>query len=293
MKTNLAVIFFMITLTFFAQEKHEYMGVIKLNGDSKSIIPYRLVFTEKAGVVSGYSVTDLAGPHETKNMISGTYNAKTKEFVFKEDNIVYTKSPISDDMFCFVNYTGKVKLVNENSVMDGAFKGLFKNKQKCIDGTLTLIGSAKIYKVLGKVNKKLQKSKKYDDKIKQKANPIALLDSLKVNNLTKSQNLNVFTKSTRIILEVWDDGKEDGDMVSIYQGNTPVLLNYEVKNHKKQITLDVKDNTRIRIVALNEGIISPNTVVVKVVDNEHVLEVFSNLKKDEEAYITIVKSNQE
>ncbi len=289
MKTKLTILFFMISLTFYAQEKYEYMGAVKLNGDIKTVISYRLVFSENNGIVKGYSVTDLSGPHETKNAISGTYNSKTKEFSFKEEDILYTKSTISDDMFCFVNFTGKVKLVNENSIMEGSFKGLFKNKQKCIDGTLTLVGSARIYKLVNKVNKKIQKSKRVSEADKKKFNPVNILDSLKVNNLTRSQNLNVFTETGNVKLEIWDNGKEDGDVVSLYLDGVILIRNYKVTNEKKVFTVNVKNTSTLRVVAVTEGTVSPNTAVIKVDADDKFIEVYTNLKKDEEASITLVK----
>ncbi len=292
MKTKLAALFFMISLTFYAQEKYEYMGAVKLNGDIKTVISYRLVFSESNGIVKGYSVTDLSGPHETKNAISGTYNSKTKEFSFKEEDIIYTKSTISDDMFCFVNFTGKVKLVNENSIMEGNFKGLFKNHQKCIDGTLTLVGSARIYKLVNKVNKKIQKSKKVNEADKKKFNPVNILDSLKVNSLTRSQNLNVFSKSGNVKLELWDNGKEDGDLVTLYLDGAILIKNYKVTNEKKIFNLTVKNTSTLKITAITEGTVSPNTAVMKIDADERVIEVYTNLKKDEDAYITLIKSKQ-
>jgi hypothetical protein len=144
-------------VSLYSQEKFEYFGAVKLNGSDKTIISYRLVFTENNGILKGYSVTDLGGDNETKNIVSGSYNRKTKEISFKEETILYTKSKYSQDMFCFVNFAGKVKLVETNTKLEGNFKGLYRNKKKCIDGTITLIGSNKLYKTLTKLNNKIQK----------------------------------------------------------------------------------------------------------------------------------------
>jgi hypothetical protein len=289
MKAILTLTFFMFSLTLFSQEKYEYLGAVKLNGNTETIISYRLVFSEANGKIEGYSVTDLGGPHETKNLVKGTYNSKTKEITFKEANILYTKSAISDDMFCFINFTGKVKLVSEKSLMQGEFKGLFKNKQKCIDGTITLVGSERLYKLFNKVNTKMQKSKKIDAAVKEKGNPVAMLDSLKVNNLTRGQNLNIFTTSDNLTVEIWDNGQEDGDVITVYRGEVPILTDYRVTNVKKKIPVTVKANEKFRIVAINEGTVAPNTSVIKVSDNERMFEVYSSLKKGEEAYISIIK----
>jgi hypothetical protein len=292
MKAILTLTFFMFSLTFFSQEKYEYLGAVKLNGNTETIISYRLVFSEVNGKIEGYSVTDLGGPHETKNVVKGTYNSKTKEITFKEDDILYTKSAISDDMFCFINFSGKVKLVSEKSLMQGEFKGLFKNKQKCIDGTITLVGSERLYKLFNKVNNKMQKSKKIDVAVKEKRNPVAMLDSLKVNNLTKGQNLNIFTASDNLTVEIWDNGQEDGDVITVYRGEVAILTDYRVTNIKKKIPVTVKSNEKFRIVAINEGTVAPNTSVIKVSDNERMFEVYSSLKKGEEAYISIIKNKK-
>jgi len=249
-------------------------------------------YTETKGVVNGYSVTDLGGAHETKNNIKGTYNAATKEFVFKEEGVLYTKSPVSDDMFCFINFTGKVKLVNKNSNLEGKFKGLFKNKEKCIDGTMMLIGSVGLYQELAKANKKLQKTKDVKAEVKVKANPIALLDSLKVNKLIKEQTLTIFAESKKVDLEIWDNGKEDGDVINVYQNDELILRNYAVSTRKKVISVNLVKKNIFKIVAVNEGTISPNTAMIRLIDGERTFEVLSDLKKNESASITILKRDQ-
>lgn len=292
MKNILTLIFCIISLTLFSQEKYEYLGAIKLNGNAKEVISYRLVFAENNGILQGYSVTDLGGPHETKNLIKGLYDKKSKQISFNESDILYTKSVVNDDMFCFINFVGKVKLINEKGLMEGTFKGLFKNKQKCIDGSITLMGSGHLYKKMDALNKKIQKSKRVDAAVKQKVNPVAILDSLKVNNLINGQNLNVFTKSETVRLEIWDNGKEDGDLINVYQDNVLILRNYRVTINKKIIPVEVKATSVFKIVAVNEGSIAPNTAMMKLIDDDRVFEVVSNLKKDESASITILKNKE-
>ena len=292
MKTKLALTFLLSSFMLFAQKKYEYYGAVMLNGNVKESIPYRLVFTETKGVINGYSVTDLGGAHETKNNIKGTYNATTKEFVFNEEGVLYTKSPVSDDMFCFINFTGKVKLVNKNSNLEGKFKGLFKNRQKCIDGTMVLIGSVGLYEELEKANKKLQKNKDIKASVKTKANPIALLDSLKVNKLIKEQTLTIFAASKKVDLEIWDNGKEDGDVINVYQNDELILRNYAVSTKKKVIIVNLAKINVFKIVAVNEGTIAPNTAMIRLIDGERTFEVLSDLKKNESASITILKRDQ-
>lgn len=289
--TKLNLIFLIFFQFIFSQNNYEFLGAVKLNGSDKTLITYRIVFVENNGVINGYSVTDLDGVHETKNVITGTYDKKNKILSFKEDAILYTKSKFSQSSFCFVNFSGKVKLVENTTKIEGPFRGLYKNKNKCIDGTITLIGSNKIYKLAEKVNKKIQKSKKIDKQVKEKNNPIALLDSLKINKLSKDQNLSVFWESKFVKIEIFDSGKEDGDMINLYHNDKLILENYKVKHEKKiiSLTLDLSITNEFKILALNEGELSPNTAKVVLHDSNRTFDLLTSFKKNESAFITFIK----
>lgn len=281
---------FSLALQLFAQDEFEYFGVIKLNGLDDQIISYRLVFTETDGKLAGYSVTNLSGEHETKNLIEGTYSYITKKFTFKETNIVYTKSPITKEAFCYVNFSGEVKLNKENSKLDGVFQGFFDNKEKCIDGTMILIGSANIYKKLGKIDKKIQKTKKITKAEKELLNPYALMDSLQISTLKKNENINVFWKSPKFVLELFDQGKIDGDKVRILHNGKIILDNYQLLRERKRIEVALKDGQNIfEIIALNEGDVAPNTAVLELIDGEQKIRLYGSLKKNESNSISIIK----
>ena len=290
--TIFLTIFFFISNATIGQTNYEFFGIIKLNGDSKNMISYRINFEEKKGKISGYSITDLDGEHETKNVITGTYDAKTKIFNFKENEILYTKSSFSQNSFCFINYVGKIKLVNKNSKLEGDFTGMFKNKKTCINGTLTLIGSEKIYDKLNMMSKKIEKSKKIDQKTKNEVNPVQFMDDLKLNKLTKNQNMSVVWEDKKIKIEIFDAGKEDGDKINLYNGNKLILSNYVITNKKKIIEIELeKDDLEFTIEAISEGTIAPNTAKVILVDKNRSFELMTNLSKSEKAKITFIKKD--
>ncbi|WP_298146911.1 hypothetical protein [Flavobacterium sp.] len=288
---NSIVVFFLVFNLTQAQSNYEFFGAIKLNGNDKTIITYRIVFEENNGIIKGYSISDLDGVHETKNTITGTYDRKTKQLSFQEKDILYTKSKFSQSSFCFVNFTGKVKLVEKVSKVEGNFKGLYKNKTKCIDGTVALVGSTKIYNLAGRVNKKIQKSKRIDQATKEKSNPLAILDSLKINKLSKDQNLSVFWESKNVKIQIYDAGKEDGDAINLYHNGKLILENYKVKLEKKTISmpLDLSIPNEFKITAVNEGTITPNTAKIVLYDDGRTFELLSSIKKNESAFITILK----
>ncbi|MCA6421864.1 MAG: hypothetical protein IM568_03470 [Flavobacterium sp.] len=292
MKELFFLFLLIISIKSFSQTNYEFYGALKLNENDKTLVTYRLNFSESKGVLNGYSITDIGGQNETKNIIKGTYNKSTKDFSFYEDDILYTKSNYNKNDFCFVVYKGKLKLVENTNKIEGKFQSFYKNKKECINGSLVLIGSAQLYKKLNKINNKIQSSKKVDEKTKIKVNPLSILDSLKVNNLTRGQNLNVFSKSNSITIEVWDSKIDDGDCINLYQDDVEVLKNFKITNQKKTITtLLTAKKTVFSLEALNEGDRPGNTVMIRLVDSDgRVFELISFLKKGEKASITILKN---
>ena len=61
------LLFLLSCQSLFSQLDHEFIGGIKLN--DSTVITYLINFSEKDGNVTGYSITDLLGPDETKNII--------------------------------------------------------------------------------------------------------------------------------------------------------------------------------------------------------------------------------
>ena len=283
-------IFFLLfsQVALFSQNNFDFYGIVSLYGKTDKSISYHLVFTENNGKIYGYSLTDVSGDHETKNIVEGTYDSKSRLLQFKEKSIVYTKSPVSQDMFCFINYSGKIKLKSSTTNLKGDFKGYFNNQKPCIDGTMNLFGAAKVYELLNKFDKKIQNSKKVDEETKKKARPVQIFDSLQVNKLTSKQNLSIFNTKDNITFDIWDNGKEDGDIINLYQNDQLILENYVLTKAKKSINvkLNAKENL-FKIVALNEGTDFPNTAMIEFQGDSKV-EVLSHLKKGESAFITIL-----
>lgn len=68
-----------------------------------------------------------------------------------------------------------------------------------------------------------------------------------------------------LILKIRDNSELDGDTISLYVNNIPVLINYGLtaKSRKIKIELNPGENT-ITLVAVNEGSVPPNTAECKV-----------------------------
>jgi hypothetical protein len=287
MKKNLTLLFLINVCLVFSQNLHEYYGAIKIS--DTTFISYRIYFQEEEGSIQGYSITDIGGDHETKSELTGSFNSNTRQLEYKEFGIVYTKSPIIEDDFCYINFTSEKFDLGRSKAIKGIFKGLFSDSSECINGEIQMTKAERIAKRTEKVTKKLDRTKRISDEVKAKVNPLKLLDTLNMNVLRKDQVLSVFTKSRNVNLVLNDNGKEDGDMVRIFVNDKLLLDKYVIQKEVRIIPLFVnEEKLRVKIVALNNGTISPNTMNIVLSDGHRDIDVLSNLKQGESAEIDIL-----
>ncbi|EAQ48305.1 hypothetical protein [Leeuwenhoekiella sp.] len=281
----------MICLTFttaLQAQEYEFFGVIKLN--DTSFISYKVLFDRVNDSIQGYSLTDFAGKHETKSNIKGYYNEDENLLSFEEYDIVYTKSPVVQKDFCFVNFEGKVRNLDRVKAFSGDFKGLYADGTSCLDGMIIVNSGQEVKKRVEKIDKVVQRSRKFSDSIKKNIKVAKVLDTLTRNIIAKDENLNIFTRDQKIKLAIYDAGKEDGDVINLYVDDKPVLENYTVLHEIKYLEFDLENvETKIRVEAVSEGTSSPNTVRLEVEDSRNFVRTITNLKEGEHAQMTLVK----
>jgi hypothetical protein len=82
-------------------------------------------------------------------------------------------------------------------------------------------------------------------------------------NYTVNKTINV--NSSIVTFTLWDDGAEDGDIINLFQGNTPLLQNHMLTNAGNTFTFTVpKGTTDFVLTAVNQGSVGPNTCALKV-----------------------------
>jgi hypothetical protein len=281
-------LFLFNTSNIFSQTEQEYYGVLKLN--DTAFITYKLNLIEKFGLISGHSITDIGGEHETKSSIKGFYNSKTNNLIFKEEEIIYTKSKITEYDFCFVHFDGSLKEISSKKNIKGKFSGRYSDNTSCIDGEILLNNVEKIEKKIEKVEKFIKKTKKIDEETKSKINIRKTLDSLKTNILRSNQNLSMFSRDSELRILILDAGKVDGDRINVYINDTLILKNYTVTKEPKKIIIPLKSKfTNVKFQALNTGEISPNTAKIELIDSKNNIRTISSLSKNEKTSITIIK----
>lgn len=99
-------------------------------------------------------------------------------------------------------------------------------------------------------------------------------------------------KKSKIIIHVWDNNKEDGDIISLRFNDTWLLTNFLLKKEKYTIELELtqKDN-QLLLYAENLGSIPPNTAAISI-DDDDLIRTFilnSDMTKSETIRIVLDK----
>lgn len=291
MRALLLSILTFLSFTLNAQSQsntYEYVGVIKLN--DTSFISYKLAFEELDGLINGFSIADLGGKHETKSDIRGTYNEDEKKFDFSEYNIVYTKSPITELDMCLVNFSGKLKNLKKNKAFSGTFKGIYPDGNPCIDGDIIMSNARNVEERIAKMDKKIQKSKKISQEIKDKISAKRILDTLTMSVVRKDENLNIFTSPGTLVVSLYDFGRVDNDRINLYLGDDLILEDYAISKEKKEISIQIDmESTVLRVVAISEGTSPPNTVKIEIKGADQFITTSTSLRKGDQAELTFIK----
>lgn len=287
-ETKYLIVFYLLFISSaFSQSDFKYFGAIKLN--DSSLITYKIVLKEHDGKVAGYSITDLGGEHETRSNIFGEYNHDTKTLSFRETDIVYTKSEVTTYDFCFVNTTIENFKFGKTKKITAPFLGLFSDNTECISGELLLTEEEKVKKRIEKVAKIIQKSNKVPDSIKEKVNPVKMMEKRSGNVLRTGQTLNVFSTSKAITLVLYDSDTVDNDRISLQVNSKTILDDFVGTKEQKEITIPLETLvTSIEIKALNVGRIGDNTIKLFIKDkNNRTIGVMTSLKTNEIATVQI------
>jgi hypothetical protein len=290
---NAILFLLLILITGISQgqtvESFDFVGTL-VTQDSQ-LMSYRLKINIQNNDVKGYSLTNIDGPDETKTEVIGTYDYKSKELVFKETKIIYTKSQSQLGDFCFIHSTSSLNLRNKKNILIGNFSGLYQNNDTCALGKVQLLGVGYVMKKLKQVSKVAARMKINDSTKLAMMNPDNFQNKINTNYLNSNETLKYDWEGSTAIIRLWDHGKEDNDMITIKVNGVFVLRQYVIKRAQKEIEVKLKigDNI-IQIFALNDGDVAPNTANVMLVDGLIEHNLVSNLAKSHSAKINLVRN---
>jgi hypothetical protein len=233
--------------------------------DSKLSYPYKLAFKDSNGIIKGYSLSDPRGPDETKSSITGTINTNRKEISFKENNIIETRSDADKNSFCFVKAHLKLKETKGLQTLKGSFTGYMADgNTECAKGEIVLFSKENVLSKLMKLNPKIDTAA-LAKQIKEAAN-----NKTSTIELLPGKTVDLTSQSSTAAIEIWDDEKIDGDIVSVLHNSKTILDHYAPGTDKKQLVIILRgDMDTITLKAISEGALPPNTTKLKLIqDNQ-------------------------
>ena len=201
---------------------------------------------------------DLNSEHSAKFEIKGTFKKGKLKFHTKkllQENGIDS----SNIIFCY-NYTRLIHSTeNGEEFLEGDWTGR-SNEGKC--GTVYLI---------------LKREEEIQDE-NNNDRDVIIKEEITVRN-------------NKIVLEIWDDNKVDGDIISLKMNDKLLLREFEVKKEKKEIRMELdRASNLIILYSINEGSTPPNTAAVNIkYDDKTLRMVLKSDSRKSEAIRVILK----
>lgn len=241
-----------------------FIGSVTVDG-SKSY-PYKLLVTDSGGIVTGYSVTDIMGPDETKTHVRGKLDVKKKQLTFKETRIMHTRSSTPEKDFCFISATLKAGSMQGANTLKGHFTGYKPDgKAVCGKGKIMLICAQDALAKLMEIAEK-EKIERPDSLMERPINTDTVAEQT-VKKVEPGETVTLRCSNPHVTLEIWDAKTIDGDRITLKRGDLTLLDNYSISNHKKKVEVDLgtESSVQLTLIANNEGSVPINTARIGVI----------------------------
>jgi len=270
-----------ISCTLYAQPKTTslkgYLGVE--GGESYT---YKLVFSDSAGFINGYSYTYLHEQKEVKATITGSLDSRNKTLSFRETNIIYNHGFESNTTICLINAILKYGIDNSgHEAYSGSITSSDIGNVYCGQGTVSFPVSEEISSLFTIpapskpvqppiTDKKSLKNVKiiYDTASSVATQTLPQKQTNEPEKITAGTEKFIEWHSDTVVIEVWDGGIVDGDNISIdYNGKSLLSKHTLSKEHTRLTTMISQMGTdEIVFTANHEGNQPPMTANVVLVD---------------------------
>ena len=274
----------LLPFLLLGQKKYTMLGIAQ--GNYGTSYPYFISFETSGSSLTGYSITKQPDGAEFKAEIKGHINRKEHTLAFTETKSL-DKDADKKMTICLFDAKLTYKLLGTKYEVSGTFTGTDLNNQPCSKGTMTFEqpnnSTSPFY-----VEKKAPPppAPKPDTVVKKEP----VVPQVPANTITAGVQKHLDWNTDSCIIDVWDGGIIDGDVVTILLNDKPVLTKYTLVKARKQLRLPLeKSITTIAIVAEDEGLNPPNTAEISLHDGDtdHKITAFNN--KGEKATIVIEK----
>ena len=274
-RTSYLFIFFcLLALNVAGKQQQHYQGWLLIDNKKTNFsIDFSIA---KNNLISGTSLTAKGTKDETKCKIKGTYNKKNKSILFYETVVISSKAKYKNLNFCLLVGNLQRTETAQHIKYTGKVAGYIR-------GTKTICAQGKIHLETKKTKTPIP------SKPIPKSKPPIKTDTL-LSYIAGKKVITYQCKDKKISLEVWDDIKADGDRIDIYLDGKKIVSNYELSERKKSFPLNLTGTKHtLKVVALNEGLASPNTSTIVLHTATIKRRVVAHIKEGEEVYISLKK----
>lgn len=262
----------------YGDNLREYM-IVELNEVLIKDSVYRLSFYILPSTGYGTMINSF-GVHFSNNEIQGS-GTTSLAVVSLEEHIGNDTSQIIQDTLQWTKIEGFYKARGgERFATFGNFKSDKQTKSKVIKPNA--IRPDRSYMLVDGVSFQL---KSISDDVVQK--DTSLYDSS--GKILLKQKLVFETEKGKLKIAIWDNQKNDGDIVTLKLNDSTIIDNYKIKKKKKKFVFDLDKGTYLlRTDAINLGSIPPNTCTIKIDDGTKVKTVNLNSNFLESEYVKII-----
>jgi hypothetical protein len=274
---------------------------VALRGANQSNYLTELIIKQKGDEVEGIFGYYFKDTYQSF-FIRGTYNKKTREVLIKNLPVLFYGSGTRNGIECPMHFLGTLMVSKAGSILKGALISDSKYKYTCpelrvsykIDDSENTDSSLAV----NTVGKRYWKPEQEDFIVSQidpnvQRNPILTANiseqeinkqRLEEDNLVKrfiarknSYSKDIEVESDSIRISFFDNGEIDGDSISVFLNNQPVMVKQELNSRSTNLYLlldKTKDVNELSMFAENLGKYPPNTALMVVNDGVNRYELY-------------------
>lgn len=250
--------------------------------------------------------------------VRGSYDRSTREVHIKKLPMLYYKGSAINGIECPMNFIGILMVTQSGNSLKGSFYSDEKYKYTCPELRVSFamdLNEKNQDSVMQNtiVGKKIWKPQQEDfivtSPIDEKPKTISadivnnnksitlkateekkLVEKFKQRTNTYNKDIEVEGDSVRI--SFYDNGDIDGDIISVFLNNTPVLAHQEINARALNVYLaldSTKEYNEVSMMADNLGKIPPNTALMLITDGINRYELYMSSSLTQNASIRIRK----
>ncbi|MFN8281659.1 MAG: hypothetical protein U0U67_00490 [Chitinophagales bacterium] len=296
MKKILAIAILLITIKVsFANDSltGKWRGTIIGHVDSKDYFINTTIESQKKDKYTLF-LKVFSDDYEGEFLLNTTLKSNNRLYIDSFQIVNEFPYSIPHIQDCFTGYFQFKKDENQLAVLDLYRNAIYRNTNDFIktDTSGNFIPNFECFTTV------LLRATKTDTMYAQLERKTDSIISLKKNRTKEFSKRKVITskewsvKQEKIVLQIWDNNKEDGDIISLKFNDTWILTNFLLTKQKYTIKLDLKKkDNQLLLFAENLGSIPPNTAAISI-DDDDLIRTFmlnSDMSKSESVKIILDK----